>query len=450
MLARSSLRFRFALGAVGLACLIVALFATGTFLHIRAEQFEEVDLELAAEARHLADAFAGGDLAATRSYQPWIGLAVLDPEGRLLRPPERLPAALLPEAVSRLASQLGARPRTVHLPDAAWRVALYPAGPGHLLIGYDLAEVHDILNELAVAYLVGTLLVVALAAAGAWWLSGRLLAPMARLTHAAEAIDIHRLAQRVPVPATRDELQRLAQVLNAMLARLEAGVAQARRFSADASHELRTPLTIMRGELDRLLHSAELAPAHESRLLRLQEATGRLQRITETLLLLARLDAGAPPSAPARLDFSALVREAGEDAALLAEGTALHLEIVVEPGLDAPGDAGQLRRLTLNLLDNAIRYNHPSGRVTCRLARVGGRLELRVANTGPGLPPELRARLFQRFSRGDAARGAGGHGLGLALAAEIARAHGGELRLASAPAAPLTEFLLVLPGLPAS
>lgn len=441
----SSLRFRFALGAVGLATVVVALFATGTFLHIREEQFEAVDLELMAEARHLSDTHRDSPSSAVISYQPWISFALQDAQGHVIQKSAKLPPALLQETLG----DPPARPRTLHSADASWRIAVYPLdtvnGRHRLVLGYDLKEVYEILDEMLVAYLVGTLLVLALSALGGAWLSGRMLAPVARLTAAAEAIDIHGLDQRVPVPPAHDELQRLALRLNAMLERIEQGVGQARRFSADASHELRTPLTIMRGELDRLLHSGSLPPEHEARVLRLQEATARLQRITETLLLLARLDSGAAASQHAPLDFSALVLETGEDAALLAEGRTIRLEFDMPPGLFVKGDPEQLRRLVLNLLDNAIRYNHPGGHVTCRLALTAAdRVELRVANPGPGLPEELRTRLFERFSRGDPAHGVGGHGLGLALAREIARAHGGELRLASPSGTMLTEFVFIL------
>lgn len=192
-----------------------------------------------------------------------------------------------------------------------------------------------------------------------------------------------------------------------MLARIESGFLQSRRFTADASHELRTPLTIMSGELERLLHADGLPAEFEVRLLRVQEATARLQRLTEDLLLLARLDASVP----------------------------------TDPNF-VRADADGLKRVVLNLLDNATRYNRPAGRVWCRLPTDSDDVFLAVGNTAPGIPEDIRSHLFQRFMRGGTARAAGGHGL--ALAYEISRAHGRELRLVETAGPDTTDFVLKL------
>lgn len=442
----STLRLRFALSAAALTLVVVALFALGAYLHIRAENFEEVDLELAAEADHLSRLAETGKLVAEASYQPWIRFILFGADDAAPLVSEEWGAGQVPVGLD---TNPGPVPGTVRGASGAWRTLSRATPAGRLLVAYDLSEVDEIQAELLGVFLGGSLLVIPLAALGGWLLAGRVLAPVARLSRAAEAIDIHALDQRVPVPATDDELQRLALRLNAMLERLEAGVAQARRFTADASHELRTPLTIMRGELDRLLHSGGLSAEQESRLLGLQEATGRLQRITETLLLLARLDAGAGRDFFAPFDLTELVRETQEDASLLAEDASVTLAFSLTPGLRIAGDADQVRRMVLNLLDNAIRHNHRGGRVDCALDANGAWAELRVRNTGPGLPEELRSRLFQRFARGDPSRAAGANGLGLALAREIARSHGGDIELGSAPGAELTEFRVRLPRLTA-
>ncbi|MCU0792065.1 MAG: HAMP domain-containing histidine kinase [Opitutaceae bacterium] len=441
----ATLRRRFALGAAGLACLIVALFACVSYVYVQRELVREIDLELAAEYQHLAESFRSADDPGTVNvHQPWMTFAALAPDGRLLHG-SPVVAALLP-----LLPADASRPGFVAQDSSRWRVATYPVPLGRLLIAYDLHAPDQVLRQLGIAYGVGGLLAAAFAAAAGWWLSGRVVAPLARLTASAEAIRIDRLDQRVPVPATADELHRLALVLNAMLERIEQGFTQARRFSADASHELRTPLTVMRGELDRLLHSPDLPPAHEARLLRLQEAAGRLQHIVETLLLLSRLDARAEPTPTTPVDLAAVLQDVGEDAALLAEGASLRLELHLAPAAPVLGDPAQLRRLLLNLLDNAIRHNQPGGHVSCHLETTPDHAVVTLANTGPGIPPALRPHLFQRFSRG--ARSAHSHGLGLALACEIARFHHGSLRLLDpAPEAPgLTRFQLTLPLAPAS
>jgi signal transduction histidine kinase len=289
--------------------------------------------------------------------------------------------------------------------------------------------------------------VLVVAALGGWWVAGRALAPLRDLTAAAESIRAVRLDRRVPVAPANDEIRRLADVLNAMLGRLEKSFEHAQRFAADASHELRTPLTIMHGEIERLLRTPNLDRMHEEKLLSLQEEIGRLDRITEHLLLLARFDTGNVAMRREPVDFSALVAGTCEDAELLAEAQAITLTTHVGPGIIVAGDDAHLRRVVLTLLDNAVRYNHVNGKVESTLELRSTGVELRVRNTGPGVPESGRAQLFQRFFRVDPARGRGGHGLGLSLAREIARAHDGEIELGPNVQEGWTEFILTLPRL---
>jgi len=437
MMTRLPLRARLAVGSASLAAVAIALFAVAVYLHMRAELFEEADLEISSYVEnHARD--PGGLIEGHFRIR-----ALLIPS-----PPA------LPDAVSvfdvELVQTVLAAPihdsRTWHQGETRWRGLWVPTSQGRLIVLYNLEELDEVLNELLVVCFAGVLVLIGLAAVSGWFWAGRALAPVLALQHAAESIHADSLHRRVPVPPARDELRRLAEVINAMLGRIETSFVQSRRFTADASHELRTPLTILRGELDRLLHQDALPPDHEARLLRMQENVGRLQRLTENLLLLARLDAHSPDSCPTNsIDFSALVAEAAEDGALLAEAHGTRLQLDLAPSLRLAGDTDNLRRAVLNLLDNATRYNRPSGSVWMRLVSKNNYAVLTVENTGPGISPELRSRLFQRFARGDAARSSGGHGLGLALTAEIARAHGGELRLADATAPDRTEFILTLP-----
>lgn len=446
MNSRLSIRVRVASGAAGLAGAVIVLFAFAVYAHMRAELFEEVDLELRDFGARVA-----GDPEAWRGagnpFHPRIHVvtARLAETGATKAPSweDAVPAPL--------ADMANGEVLTWRTELDAWRVLSAGSVGGRRLVAYDLEEVDDVLSELVLVCLVGGGILISAASVVGWWWSGRVLGPVRELTRAAEAIDAEGLHRRVPLPAADDELRRLGEVLNAMLERIEAGFLQARRFTADASHELRTPLTIMRGELDRLLREKEVSPAFESRLLRVQESTARLQRLTESLLMLARLDASVEGGlAMADLDFSLLVGEACEDGALLAEVRAVALEVNLAAGIRVRGNAEGLRRVVLNLLDNATRYNRPDGRVWCRLAVEADGVCLRVANTGPGIEESVRGRLFQRFMRGDDARTSGGHGLGLALSHEIARAHGGELRLSEPSRADYTEFVLLLPcaGLP--
>jgi two-component system, OmpR family, heavy metal sensor histidine kinase CusS len=220
---------------------------------------------------------------------------------------------------------------------------------------------------------------------------------------------------------------------------------QAQQFAADASHELRTPLTIMHGEIERMLRTPGLDGASESQLVSLQEEIGRLNRITEHLLLLARFDAGNAAIARARVDLSALVRTTCEDADLLADAHQVQLSTDIACDIFVTGDDAHLRRVVLTLLDNATRYNQSGGSVNCTLVPRGTTAEFRVRNSGPGIPPALRPELFQRFFRVEAARGNGGHGLGLSLSREIVLAHNGTLELNDRVPEGWTEFVVTLP-----
>jgi heavy metal sensor kinase len=272
--------------------------------------------------------------------------------------------------------------------------------------------------------------VLLVAGLGGWWIAGRALAPVHALTEAAEQVHAAKLDARVPVPAAADEIQRLALVLNEMFARLEGSFTQAQRFAADASHELRTPLTIMRGQVEQMLHTNGLSADQEAGLLSMQEEIHRLGRITEQLLLLARFDAGRVDLKLEQIDLSSLAREACEDAELLATVHEVNLTKQITPGVLVTGDKGQLRRVLLNLLHNATQYNFPGGSVVCMIEATPEGAVASVANTGPSIPAEQRERIFERFYRADPSRTErGGHGLGLSLCREIARAHGGSIVL---------------------
>ncbi len=433
------IRWRIGLWCANLSVILLVIFSGGTFVNLYYEQLEAVDADMQAAAHNLVRDTPVPGKSELRQVQPWLSIAVFDAKGTLTASSDSLS-----DELARLALN-NPRPRSVRNASHSWRIASYPFPDCTLAIVYDLDEVHDIISDLVTAYLLSLPLVIALAAVGGWWVSGRVLRPVVELTDTAEDINARSLSLRVPLPAAEDELKRLARVLNGMLARLERSFLQAERFSADASHELRTPLTIMQGEVEQLLRSPDLPRSHEAKLLSLQEEISRLTQLTDSLLLLARLDSGSFTLPRQPLNLSELVTGACEDGGMLADLRSLVFEHRIQRGLRVEGAPAHLRRLLLNLLDNACRHNETGGRVTCTLRDCGdGTAELAIGNTGPGIPPGLRHRLFERFFRVDEARSGGGHGLGLSLCREIAHAHGGTLELRySTPG--LTEFVLRLP-----
>lgn len=281
---------------------------------------------------------------------------------------------------------------------------------------------------------------VALGLAGGWWLTRQTFAPVTKLTDAVEKIHENNLAEKISRTHNGDELDRLAEVFNAMTARLDGSFSRIREFTLHASHELKTPLTILCGETETELRDGSLAPAQRERAASQLDELRRLARIVDGLTLLAKADAGQITLTlePVRLDE--LVRDNFADAQILAEphGIKVGLESCAE--LSVRGDRHRLRQLLLNLADNAVKYNQPQGRVTMNLRQAGEMAEFNIANTGAGIPPEMLPRVFDRFFRGDTAHAntIDGCGLGLSIAQWIVAAHGGKLQIVSAPSSATT------------
>jgi heavy metal sensor kinase len=274
-----------------------------------------------------------------------------------------------------------------------------------------------------------------LAIAGGWWLMKKSLTPVAGLTLAAEKITAHNLSERLPRTNTGDELDRLTEVFNDMLGRLDDSFNRIREFTLHASHELKTPLTILCGEIETALRDESLSPAERDRLASQLDELRRLARIVDGLTLLAKADAGqvALKLEPVRLDE--LVRDNFADAQILAEPQGIRVELAACEEITVRGDRHRLRQLLLNLADNAVKYNQPQGRVTMSLRRVGDLVEFVITNTGPGISPESLPRIFDRFYRGDPAHGTevDGCGLGLSIAKWIVSAHHGTIQIESVP-----------------
>ncbi len=284
--------------------------------------------------------------------------------------------------------------------------------------GSALAPERDAVGSVRDAMLIGLPLLLVVVAAVTWLVTRRALRPVEGIRAEMAAITASTdLSRRVPEPAARDEIARLARTTNETLAALEASVERQRRFVADASHELRSPIASLRTQL-------EVAVAHPE-LLDVPGAvadTVRLQRLAADLLLLARLDAGERP-ADARVDLAAMVREESSQRV----GDRIPVRVGESGSVEVAGSRSQLGRVLGNLLDNAQRHAASSVRVD--VVRAGEWAVLRVEDDGPGVPEAERERIFERFVRLDDARARddGGAGLGLAIARDVAVRHGGTL-----------------------
>jgi heavy metal sensor kinase len=307
-------------------------------------------------------------------------------------------------------------------------------------------EAEELVLDLAGAYAAALPVAALVAAWGVWWITRKALQPLREVAAAAEHIHAKALHQRLPQPRVQDEVGRLVQVLNHAFDRLERSFAQATRFSSDASHELKTPLTIMRGEIESALRAGGDHPASEALLDGLLAQTQRLSGIVEKLLLLSRADAGALTLRKEILDFSAMCHDLGEDAEILVTPKRITTAFEISPEVKVWADESHLRRVLLNLLDNAIKYNVKDGALLISLTKADALARFRIANTGPGIPEGQEDRIFERFYRADLSRSSdtGGSGLGLSLCREIVEAHGGQIWW-ERPRWGWTAFVVTLP-----
>jgi two-component system, OmpR family, heavy metal sensor histidine kinase CusS len=321
--------------------------------------------------------------------------------------------------------------QTVTTTHGEWRLGMLGTADTTLVIGLNYAGPRAELNRIRTAFLIALPFALFLVGLGGWVVAGRALRPLKTIADTAERITARGLDQRIPDSSDSPEASRVVQVLNRMMDRLETSFRQATRFSADASHELKTPLTVMQGELENALQAAAPGSPEQQLFTNLLEETQRLSAITRSLLLLAQADAGQLKLALAPVDLCAELEGMIEDARVLATNSRLTFDVQCQPQPHVEADRALLHTALFNLIANAIKYNEPDGRIETRLMAADDKLVFTIANTGPGIPPEDQLKIFERFYRVRQVSElrADGIGLGLSLAREIIRAHGGDLSL---------------------
>lgn len=303
-----------------------------------------------------------------------------------------------------------------------------------LIILHSLHTQNEVLETIRLTFTWMILVGLLLAGTGGYFLARKSLAPVVAMGEQARRIGASNLHDRLPVLNANDELGRLATTFNDLLDRLDQSFERQRRFVADASHELRTPLAILRGEAEvAMSQPGRTAQDYLESLGILHEETARLIKIVEDLFTLTRADSGQYLLSPGEAYLEEIVADCAHSMRTLAREKNIDLQVDASSECQVRGDAPLLRRMVLNLLDNAIKYTAEGGRVeiACRPAPAG--FEIHVTDTGPGIPAELHGRIFERFFRADPARSRsgreGGAGLGLSIALWIAQAHNGRVEL---------------------
>jgi two-component system OmpR family sensor kinase len=316
--------------------------------------------------------------------------------------------------------------------------------PGEIiLIGRSIASELSELRLVAVTLMAVGCGILLLGCAGGWWIATRAIRPIEDISATAVKISGGDLSQRISTTDSDSELGQLAGVLNATFARLEAAFAQQQQFTSDAAHELRTPVSVMLTQTQTALNRERSANEYRETVEACQRAAQRMRRLIESLLELARLDAGQEAMKRLQFDFSKTVNDCVELVKPLADER--NVKIFCDlAALQCIGDSERLAQVVTNLLTNAIQYNQPGGEVRVKLGAQGGVAVLAVAGTGQGISAEDLPRVFERFYRADKSRSSGGNGLGLAISKAIVEAHGGTIEAADESGAGAT-FTVRLP-----
>jgi two-component system OmpR family sensor kinase len=354
--------------------------------------------------------------------------AIWRPDGSILKAnglPEGVGPPLLPES---------SPPATVRL---RWRdeyreaTVLAPAAT-RVIVGRSIQREQAELRRFAWQLGGAGIAVLGVGLAGGWLASARILRPIASISATASTISATNLSERIDSANVDRELEELAHVLNATFDRLEASFDRQARFTADASHELRTPLAVLRSQAQLALSRPRSGEDYRKAIEECLRAAERMTELVDGLLTLARADAGKLDLRREPVDLKRVTADALTQLRPLAEGLGIALAAQLVP-TEVRGDPGRLGQVVTNLVTNAIRYNKPGGQVRVRLATENGSAELRIEDTGYGIPMADQPHLFERFYRVDKDRSrlSGGTGLGLAICKSIVEGHGGAITFTS-------------------
>ena len=441
-------RGRLTLAAAGILAVALAMTDVGSYFALTFVQSREADNQLRDQAARVASGlqlvdghmtYAGGSLPQETPEGVAVDLAVVGNGGVVAATPSQPFASSTLEDLGRPAlrsrqviwveTTSGGEVRRVYVAPLPQRL-----GPDLVLVAStSLVEFRGSATRALVLVVIVSVLVFATGVGVVYWLLGRALQPVRRIARLADTLSERELHRRVDVQAPDDELGELVTTFNRMLARLESSFNALGAFTADASHELRSPLTLMRTELEVSLGKPMSGEEYRRALRVLLSEVEHMTGVVERLLLLARTDAGQLRPRREALDVADFMHEAYGRWLPRASQQGVELEVVAPDSGALEADLDLTRRIVDNLVDNALRHSPRGSLLRLSAARDGKGWRFEVADQGPGVPQAQRARIFDRFARGDTARtpdAEGGTGLGLPLSAAFARVQGGEVRLA--------------------
>lgn len=460
----SSVRVRLTMWYVLVFGVLLSAFSLAVYLALSKSLYARLDLALANAARTAANSFQietderEGDAAAgaldtlTTLQLPDLYVAIYQGE-RLLASSYPSDQPPVPPEASAISSTGDEQPifRTVvgYGNEGARQVLLPLSTAGGEYVIFITEPLHDLNEQLGAIrriFYFGLPAALLAAGVGSFLLARKSLAPVVAMSNQAERISARNLHERLRVRNADDELGHLASVFNELLSRLDRSFESMRAFMADASHELRTPLSIIRGEADVALSQKRDSAEYQATLAIIQDEAKRLSRLVDDMLELARADAGQRPLHITAFYLNDLVDECCRAAQVLAAQKGLSLSMEPAPDISFQGDEDILRRMLLNLLDNAVKYTPAGGSVVVSLKPESGAVKIGVSDTGIGIPAEVVPQIFERFYRISKARSraAGGSGLGLSIARWAAEAHKGSIQVTSRPAQGST-FTVILP-----
>lgn len=445
-----SVRTRLTLWYAGVLALSLIAFAFLIYYAAAASFHQRQDESLLSTAQTVASAYVeemeeqksltkAGEVVLAELAFPNRYVQVTDSSGLAIASTKNGWSTAIPSAALDEAKQRGSSFASLN----GWRVAIVPISIssnqelGFATVAEPLSVIDDALRSLRRDFFAGVPILLLLASAGGYFLARKSLLPIASMNRQTKRISAGSLSSRLDVTDPRDELGSLTITINDLLTRLESSFKEQQRFIADASHELRTPLAVLRSETEVALNKTRTVEEYQESLSLIKDEAERLSRIVEDLFILARQPLDQPQSLikePVSLNDA--VRDCARAAQVLASRKGVRLETESEQqSMVLHGDGELIKRMILNLLDNAVKYTPRDGEISISLRRQNGNAEIVVSDTGIGIPKADQSHVFDRFYRVDKARSRslGGAGLGLSIASWIVDAHNGQISVESTP-----------------